>query len=95
MALVSFPDGSYLELIAPQANAAPDVVEHHPWASFLTGNAGPSAPAISIPKFAVCAPPASRYRLPSPMAASGPMVSASNGRSPFPARVQPAAFSPF
>jgi Glyoxalase-like domain len=43
MAMVSFPDGSYLELIAPRPNAA----ANHPWANFLTGNAGPCAWAVS------------------------------------------------
>jgi hypothetical protein len=46
MALASFPDGSYLELIAGQTNAAPHVVENHAWARFLTGNAGPCAWAV-------------------------------------------------
>jgi hypothetical protein len=46
MALVSFPDGSYLELIAPQTNAAPDVVGNHHWARFLAGNTGPCAWAV-------------------------------------------------
>jgi len=44
MAMVSFPDGSYLELIAPQRNAA---AGNHPWTHFLTGNAGPCAWAVS------------------------------------------------
>jgi hypothetical protein len=47
MALVSFPDGSYLELIAPQSSAASQVAENHPWARFLSGNAGPCAWAVS------------------------------------------------
>ena len=47
MALVSFPDGSYLELIAPQTDAAPPGANNHPWAQFLTGNAGPCAWAVS------------------------------------------------
>ncbi len=45
MALASFPDGSYLELIAaqdPKAGAAT-----HYWAPFIDGNAGPCAWAIS------------------------------------------------
>jgi hypothetical protein len=47
MALVSFPDGSYLELIAIHPDAAPQRVEHHPWSRFLTANAGPCAWAAS------------------------------------------------
>jgi hypothetical protein len=47
MALVSFPDGSYLELIAPRTDAAREVAENHHWARFLTGNAGPCAWAVS------------------------------------------------
>jgi hypothetical protein len=47
MALVSFPDGSYLEAIAVHPNAASDAVENHPWSRFLTGNAGPCAWAAS------------------------------------------------
>ncbi len=46
MAMVSFPDGSYLELIATQAQAPPNLVESHTWSSFLTGNAGPCAWAV-------------------------------------------------
>jgi len=47
MALVSFPDGSYLELIAAQTDAAAPVANNHPWAHFLAGNAGPCAWAVS------------------------------------------------
>src|SRR5437016_12286409 len=43
MALVSFPDGSYLELIAPQPNADPRAVDRHEWATWLKANAGPCA----------------------------------------------------
>src|SRR5271157_2270537 len=43
MALVSFPDGSYLELMAPQADADPHLIEQQPWAKFLRGNGGPCA----------------------------------------------------
>jgi hypothetical protein len=43
MALVSFPDGSYLELIALQPKADPQAVERHEWASFMKGDAGPCA----------------------------------------------------
>src|SRR5690348_14958777 len=41
MAVVSFPDGSYLELIAIQPDADPQAVEHHPWAKFLRATAAP------------------------------------------------------
>lgn len=44
MALASFPDGSYLELIAPQPGA--DVSQHY-WAKFMLHNAGPCAWAIT------------------------------------------------
>jgi hypothetical protein len=46
MALVSFPDGSYLELmgIQPQADAA--AVQAFEWSKFLTGDAGPCAWAL-------------------------------------------------
>jgi hypothetical protein len=46
MALTSFPDGSYLELIAiqPQADAA--AVAAHPWSKFLKEDAGPCAWAV-------------------------------------------------
>src|ERR1035437_2712887 len=43
MVLVSFPDGSYLELMALQANADPHVIDLQPWAKFLRGNGGPCA----------------------------------------------------
>lgn len=43
MALSSFPDGSYLELIAPQKNA--DVTAHY-WGPFMSHQAGPCAWAI-------------------------------------------------
>lgn len=41
MALVSFADGSYLELIAPPANADAQAVARHPWARFMQEDAGP------------------------------------------------------
>ena len=47
MALVSFPDGSYLELIAIRRDAPADAVANHPWSRFLAGNAGPCAWAAS------------------------------------------------
>ena len=49
MALVSFPDGSYLELIALQPNADPNAVAEHTWHKFLNGNAGPCAWAVQVP----------------------------------------------
>jgi len=49
MALVSFPDGSYLELMAIRAHADAQAVDHHEWSSFLTRNAGPCAFALRAP----------------------------------------------
>src|SRR5947199_6209408 len=46
MAIVSFPDGSYLELIALQADADPKMVALHPWAKFMQAGAGPCAWAV-------------------------------------------------
>jgi hypothetical protein len=46
MALVSFPDGSYLELIAIQPNADPKAVAAHEWRKFLEGDAGPTSWAV-------------------------------------------------
>src|SRR5438105_2575942 len=43
MALVSLPDGSYLELIGVQPSADPQRLDRHEWAKFLKGNAGPCA----------------------------------------------------
>ena len=53
MSLVSFPDGSYLELmgIPPDADAA--AVERHSWAKLLKGNAGPCAWAMREKDLAV------------------------------------------
>ncbi|MBS1854470.1 MAG: VOC family protein [Acidobacteria bacterium] len=48
MALVSFPDGSYLELMGIQAKADPAAVRAHEWGKFLTGNAGPCAWALRV-----------------------------------------------
>jgi hypothetical protein len=45
MALVSFSDGSYLELIAPRAGAG---VEAHQWGAAMRGNAGPCAWAARV-----------------------------------------------
>jgi hypothetical protein len=46
MALASFPDGSYLELIAIQPQADPAAVAAHEWHKFMEGDAGPCAWAI-------------------------------------------------
>lgn len=46
MALVSFPSGAYLELMAIQPKADPHAVDEHVWSKFLRGNAGPCAWAI-------------------------------------------------
>jgi hypothetical protein len=46
MALVSFPDGSYLELIAIQPGADPHAEATHYWAKQMEGDAGPTAWAV-------------------------------------------------
>jgi hypothetical protein len=46
MAIVSFPDGSYLELMGIQPDADPHAVQSHAWSKYLTGNAGPCAWAV-------------------------------------------------
>ncbi|PWU00151.1 MAG: VOC family protein [Terriglobia bacterium] len=46
MALISFPDGSYLELIAIQPQAEPAAVAATPWQKCMEGNAGPCAWAV-------------------------------------------------
>jgi hypothetical protein len=46
MALASFPDGSYLELIAIQSKADPAALAAHYWHKFMEADAGPSAWAI-------------------------------------------------
>jgi hypothetical protein len=46
MALVSFADGSYLELMAPQAKADAAAVDRQPWAKFLREDGGPCAWAV-------------------------------------------------
>ena len=48
MALVSFPDGSYLELMGIQAKPDPAAVAAHVWSKFLTNNAGPCAFALRV-----------------------------------------------
>jgi hypothetical protein len=49
MALVSFPDGSYLELMGIQAKPDPVAVSAHVWSKFLENNAGPCAFALRVP----------------------------------------------
>jgi catechol 2,3-dioxygenase-like lactoylglutathione lyase family enzyme len=46
MALVSFPDGAYLEMMALQPTADPRAVDQHVWAKFLREDAGPCAWAV-------------------------------------------------
>lgn len=46
MALTSFPDGSYVELMGLQAQADPAAVSAHEWRKFLENNSGPCAFAI-------------------------------------------------
>ena len=53
MSLVSFPDGSYLELIAIQPNADPKAVAAHEWRKFLEGDAGPTSWAVRPADFPV------------------------------------------
>jgi hypothetical protein len=47
MALASFPDGSYLELLALQPHTGAGVMERHAWSRFIQGDAGPCAWAVS------------------------------------------------
>jgi hypothetical protein len=49
MALLSFPDGSYLELIGLQQNPDPKAVAAHYWSRFLQADAGPCAWAVQVP----------------------------------------------
>src|ERR1700734_1175064 len=46
MAVASFPDGSYLELIAIQPKADPAALAAHYWHKFMEADAGPCAWAI-------------------------------------------------
>ena len=46
MALASFPDGSYLELIAIQPKADPAAVAAHYWSKHMQNDAGPAAWAV-------------------------------------------------
>jgi hypothetical protein len=49
MAVASFADGSYLELMAIQPGADARAVAAQPWAKFLRANAGPCAFALRVP----------------------------------------------
>jgi hypothetical protein len=51
MAIASFPDGSYIELIAPQANYDPAALAAHHWSKFIEGDAGPCAWAVRPASF--------------------------------------------
>jgi hypothetical protein len=46
MGIASFPDGSYLELIALQPSFDAAMLAQHPWARFIQGDAGPAAWAV-------------------------------------------------
>ena len=48
MALASFPDGSYLELMGIQKQADPAAVASHVWSPFLQENGGPCAFALRV-----------------------------------------------
>lgn len=48
MALASFPDGSYFELMGIQQQADPAAVAAHTWSRFLRGNGGPCAFALRV-----------------------------------------------
>lgn len=52
MALTSFPDGSYLELIAIQPKADPAALAAHEWKKFMEADGGPCAWAIRPADFA-------------------------------------------
>jgi hypothetical protein len=51
MALTSFPDGSYLELIALQPNADAAAVAAHFWAKQMQGNVGPCGWGVRVKDF--------------------------------------------
>jgi hypothetical protein len=48
MALASFPDGSYIELMGLQQKADPGAVKAHTWSQFLRENGGPCAFALRV-----------------------------------------------
>lgn len=52
MALVSFPDGSYLELMGIQGSAESRQVKAHAWSPYLRNNLGPCAFALRVPDVA-------------------------------------------
>jgi hypothetical protein len=52
MAVASFPDGSYLELIAVQPNADAKALAAHYWSKQMRGNSGPAAWAVRGDKLA-------------------------------------------
>src|SRR5512141_242174 len=51
MALTSFPDGSYLELIAIAPNADPAAVAAHYWSRHMQQDGGPCAWAVRLRDF--------------------------------------------
>jgi Glyoxalase-like domain len=51
MEMVSFPDGSYLELIGIQANPDPAALAAHPWSALMRSEAGPAAWAARVKDF--------------------------------------------
>jgi hypothetical protein len=53
MALTSFPDGSYLELIALQEKPDAKAVAAHYWSKQIQGNAGPAAWAVRVKDVAI------------------------------------------
>ncbi len=52
MAVASFPDGSYLELIAVQPSADAKALAAHYWSTRIQGNSGPAAWAVRGDKLA-------------------------------------------
>ena len=46
MAIASFPDGSYLELIGPQTDPNRQALAEHYWSKQMLGDAGPTAWAV-------------------------------------------------
>jgi hypothetical protein len=49
MALISFPDGSYLEMMAIVPGADRKLLAEHVWSQYLAGDAGPCAWAVREP----------------------------------------------
>ena len=80
MALVSFPDGSYLELMAQQPGADPKLVDRNEWARYLKSGGTPCAWAV---READIAAEVQRLR------AAGIEVSAAGTRRPRPPRRRP------